>query len=98
MAPDAVEFVLQSAPWITWWKQVIVPNGFGGRFVLETKNERHEDRNGLWAHEVLNGQSLDFWAGGAFGLGRHVAALGNLHRLPPGSRITFRWVQDWHAG
>jgi hypothetical protein len=24
---DAVEFVLESAPWVTWWKQVVVPNG-----------------------------------------------------------------------
>jgi hypothetical protein len=97
VAPDAVEFVLQSAPWITWWKQVVVPNGLGGRFILETKNDKHEDRNGLWAHEVHNGQRLDFWAGGFLGFGRWVGSLGNLERLPPGSRITFRWVQDWDA-
>jgi hypothetical protein len=97
VSADAVEFVLQTAPWITWWKQIVIPNGLGGRFTLETKNDKHEDRNGLWAHELHNGQSLEFWAGGFFGLGRHVANLGNLHRLPPGSRITFRWVQDWHA-
>jgi hypothetical protein len=97
VASNAVEFVLQSAPWITWWKQVVVPNGHGGHFILETKDDKHEDRNGLWADEINNGQQLSLWAGGFWGIGRPVADLGNLQRLPPGSRITFRWVQDWDA-
>ena len=50
-----------------WWKQVVVPNGLGGRFVLETKNETHQDRNGLWADEVQNGQTLSLRAGGVLG-------------------------------
>ena len=97
IGPGAVEFVLRSAPWITWWKQLILPDGDGHFWTLETKNDKHEDRNGLWVHQSQNGQSLNFWAGGAFGLGRHVATLGNLDRLPPGCRITFLWLEDWHV-
>ena len=97
IGPDAAEFVLQSAPWISWWKQLILRDGEGNSWTLETKNDMRDARNGLWAHQLHNGQNLDFWAGGFLGFGRHVATLSNLERLPPGSRITFRWVQDWDA-
>lgn len=95
--PNTVEFRLESAPWITWWKQIIVPDGLGSFFTIETKDSKHEDRVSLWAEQVNNGQTLRFWAGGFFGLGRWIGELGNLSVLPAGSRINFRWVQDWHV-
>jgi hypothetical protein len=93
--PGIVDFVLTSAPWVTWWKHLILRDGLGGQWTIETKDGTHAASNALWADQVRNGQQLDFWHAGFLGFGAHLTSLGGLERLPPGSRITFRWQQDW---
>jgi hypothetical protein len=97
-AEAAVEFVIASDLW--WWKELNVPDGetgsswnihtgaatFGGR--------RFTDSVALWAHQVHNGQLLTFSKAKTFALLSNTYRLGGLDRLPPLSRVTFRWTQD----
>ena len=81
---------------ITWWKGLYVrnaPNGSG--WEIWTENARTSDSVALWAHEVRNGQDIEFRK--AKFLGQYRYALGGLERLAPGSRVTFQWAQDAEA-
>jgi hypothetical protein len=48
----------------------------------------------LAAHQVGNGQELEFKKAKFLGVHTGVYRLGGLGRLPPGSRVTFAWAQD----
>ena len=89
-----VEFVLESAPQITWWKGIRVPDGEGNDWMIETQDSRKVDSVSLWADQVHNGQALIFHKAKFSGSHRIVYHIGDLDRLPPGSRATFRWLVD----
>lgn len=92
--PSVVEFVIETPANIAWYKGITVPDGTGAKWVIWTRDRRHRDTITLWAHQVINGQSLRFAKAGFLGFWKDVYDLGGLDRLPPGSRVTFRWVRD----
>jgi len=92
--PNTVEFVLESASFITWWKGLAVPDGLGSSWEIWTQDNRKSDRISLWADQVRNGQSLEFRKAKALGIHTGMYLLGGLERLAGGSRVTFRWLQD----
>jgi hypothetical protein len=94
VGPSTVEFVLESAPQITWWKGIDVPDGQGTSWMIETENSKKSANVSLWANQVHNGQALTFHKAKFFGGHNIVYRIGDLDRLPPGSRATFRWLQD----
>jgi hypothetical protein len=93
-APDAVDFRLVAGPDITWWKGLLVSNGLGSSWQIYTHDGRTEDSVALWAHEVHNGQFLEFRKAKFLGFHTGMYLLGDLGRLSPGTRVTFQWVQD----
>lgn len=92
--PASVEFVLETAPAITWWKGLRVPDGEGNSWLIETQDNTHRAAMTLWADQVHNGQELVFHKAKFLGSHRVVYRLGDLGRLAPGSRVTFRWLSD----
>lgn len=107
MDPAIVEFVLESGwhearswyfnspEWVTWWKGLNVPDGEGSSWDLSIEgNSKTRDSVTLWAHQVHNGQWLTFSKAKFSGNHCTVYALGNLDRLQPGDRVTFRWLKD----
>jgi hypothetical protein len=94
VAQDIVEFVLEAAPNITWWKGIRVPDGEGNSWMIETQDATRTASVTLWAQQVQNGQELIFHKAKFAGAHRIVYRLGDLGRLPPGSRVTFRWRND----
>ncbi len=93
VAPDAVEFVLQAGPGITWRKVLTLKDGRGGSWDVVTQDQRTSDRNGLYTYQLPDG-TLEFWQAGVLGVMRHVTTLGDLDQLRPGTRVTFRWIAD----
>ena len=91
---DVVDFRLETAPHITWWKAIRVPDGRGSSWEIWTQDDRHSDSVALWAWQVANGQRLEFKKAKLFGVHTGMYELGGLERLMGGSRVTFRWVQD----
>ncbi len=94
VAANVVEFRLETTPHIDWWKAIRVPDGLGSSWELWTKDDKHSDSVALWAHQVRNGQVLEFKKAKLFGVHTGVYDLGGLERLEGGTRVTFRWVQD----
>jgi hypothetical protein len=92
--PAAVEFVLETVTPVDWWKAIRVPDGLGNSWLIETDGNKRSDRVTLWAEQVHNGQQLIFHKAKQWGAKRIVYRLGDLDRLPPGSRVTFRWLKD----
>jgi hypothetical protein len=89
---DAVEFVLEAGPGITWRKVLTVADGHVGSWDVVTEGQRTTDRNGLYLHQLPDG-TLAFWKRVFVGTHR-VTVLGDLDQFPPGTRVTFRWVAD----
>ena len=91
---DAVEFVLETPTRVNWWKGILVPDGEGSNWEIWTENNRQQDRVALYAHQVRNSQQLEFRKAKFVGVHTGMYLLGGLERLDPGTRVTFRWVQD----
>jgi len=92
---DEVRFDLETGPDVQWWKGLRVPDGEGSSWLIQTDGTQRHDSVSLWAHQVHQGQELIFYK--AVGLGavkRIVYRLGDLGRLAPGSRVTFKWWDD----
>lgn len=104
--PAVVEFVLELGwheqihayfnnwEWVTWWKGLNVPDGEGNSWDIWVEDNKIRDSVALWAHQVHNGQWLTFSKAKFFGKHCPVYILGNLDRLQPGDRVTFRWLKD----
>jgi hypothetical protein len=90
---DAVEFVLEAGPGITWRKVLNLKDGRGGSWDIVTQDQQTSDRNGLYVDQLPDG-TLELWKARAFNVMTHVATLGDLDQLPPGTRVTFRWMAD----
>jgi hypothetical protein len=94
--PATVEFVLEAADNVRWWKGINVPDGEGSSWEIWTQDDTKSGRVSLWAHQVHHGQKLEFRKAKALGVHTGMYRLGDLGRLNPGARVTFRWVQDEH--
>ena len=95
---DAVEFTLEAPGGITWRKELLLTSGNPadpGTWTLWTQDARHRDANGLWVHQLAGGsitlRRLNPWPGGM----TQVRVITGLQEARPGSRITFRWYQDF---
>ncbi len=91
---SVIELVLAANPRTTLWKGLLVPNGFGYTYWLETAGATKQASVTLPAGFLQQGQSLSFMKAGVFGLHTGVYDLGDLGRIPGGARVTFRWIQD----
>lgn len=96
LADGSVEFVLATAPGVTWRKEIIVregPTAGDGSWTIYAQDARHGDATGLYGYQ-LPGGSLEFrkmkGGGGMF----TTARLDVLAGLQPGTRVTFDWVHD----
>ena len=58
------------------------------------EDQKKSDRVSLWSEQVNNGQLLEFRKSKFLGQPTGVYWLPDLDRLEPGSRVTFRWVND----
>lgn len=91
---NIVLFVLEAAPDISWWKAIQVPDGLGHSWEIWTQDSKKSDNVALWADQVNNGQLLEFKKAKLLGAHTGMYWLGGLGRLKPGTRVTFRWVQE----
>ena len=96
LADGSVEFVLATAPGVTWRKEIIVregPTAGDGSWTIYAQDARHSDATGLYGYQ-LPGGSLEFrkmkGGGGMFTMARVDVLTG----LQPGTRVTFNWVHD----
>jgi hypothetical protein len=93
---DVVEFVLVIGPNSSGWdKSLFMPDGEGSEWELKaTGGHGGQASNGLWAHQVHNGQQLRFHKPKELGIWRQVLSLGGLQHLAGGDRCTFTWLRD----
>jgi hypothetical protein len=92
--PSKVEFLLRLGPGVTWKKVLNMPDGQGSSWDIVAEGVGGKGTNGLWAHQVHNGQSLTFRKAKFLGVMTDVFTLRELDGLTPGSRVTFIWVKD----
>jgi hypothetical protein len=92
--PATVEFVLESAPQVTWWKAIRVYDADGNSTLIETQEVRKRDSTSLPANQLSSVQPLVFHKAKFLGAKRICYRLGDLGILPPGSSATFRWNRD----
>jgi len=95
-AADVVEFRLESSESRMWRKVLVMRDGLGSQWdiAIDPSQGTFSASNGLWADQVQNGQSLSLWKAKQFGLMTWVLDIGNLATIPPGSRVTFKWLRD----
>lgn len=91
IGPDAVEFVLNSDG-EKWKKWLILDDGGGGRWTIETDGPKTQDQNGLYLYQLPNGK-LEFWKAKLLGQMTKVLEL-PIAFLQGGDRVTFHWEQD----
>lgn len=93
LAADAVEFVLEAAPSVTWRKEIVIAEGNGpGRWTIYTDGPRATDRNGLYTYQLPGGK-LEFRKAKLFGRMDRVLTI-PIQGLSGGSRVTIRWAKD----
>jgi hypothetical protein len=98
---SVVEFRLQATRRCLWGKTLVMPDGKGSSWDININPAagRFSATNGLWAHQVRNGQNLELWKAGTFGIYYKVLEIGDLGALPAGSRVVFTWLRDsWSCG
>jgi hypothetical protein len=89
----AVQFVLDAAPAVTGYKGIQIWDSRGNGQLIATEGTKKTDSIMVSAGWMPGG-TLDFEKAG--GLGWHYIAynLPNLTNLQPGTRVTFKWIQD----
>jgi len=96
VAADSVEFVLRSSSNITWQKEIIIRESSSvgqGAWTIFTKDNKHEDRNGLYTYQLAGG-SLVFRKAKFLGMVTDVKVIQDISTAQPGSRIIFTWNRD----
>jgi hypothetical protein len=95
-SPAVVDFRLQGYDRCLWGKTLVMPDGLGSSWDIHIDPSRgvYEDQNGLWAHQVHNGQHLQLWKAGTLGFQYKVLEIGDLGALQPGTRVVFTWLKD----
>ncbi|MFE9771020.1 hypothetical protein ACFYOV_04925 [Streptomyces sp. NPDC005931] len=93
---DAVEFKLTAQRADMWWKTLVLRDGEGGSWniTIDPSGGVMEAHNGLWAHQVNNGQALSLYKPKQFGLSTWVLDILHLENLTAGRRVTFTWLQS----
>ena len=92
---DVVEFRLVIGHTSTGWaKAIIMPDGEGSQWVIKARGRGASATNGLWAHQVKNGQVLTFRKPGFLGIWKDTIEIGYLEDLDPGDRVVFTWNKD----
>jgi hypothetical protein len=84
---EVVDFRLQGFNRCLWRKVLVMPDGEGSQWdiVIDPSKGRFSARNGLWAHQVRNGQSLELWKAGFVGFMYKALEISDLGALEPGS-------------
>ncbi|WP_141753696.1 MULTISPECIES: hypothetical protein [Streptomyces] len=77
-----------------WAKAIIMPDGLGSQWEIRAQGRGASASNGLWAHQVQNGQVLTFRKPKMFGIWVDVIQIGFLGALDPGDRVVFTWRHD----
>lgn len=95
-SPAVVDFRLQAYDRCLWSKTLVMPDGLGSSWPIRINPSRGRfaDQNGLWAHQVGNGQRLELWKAGFLGWEYKVLDIGDLGALQPGTRVVFTWLKD----
>ncbi len=93
---DVVEFQLESRNWRHWGKTLVIRDGQGGQWdiYIDPSQGTFSATNGLWAHQIKNGQIFSLWKRKQIGINTWVLDFGGLENLQPGSRTIFTWLQD----
>lgn len=92
---EAVEFRLVVGYTSSGWaKEIVMPDGEGSKWVIKAQGRGASATNGLWAHQVNNGQVLTFRKMGFVGTWRDAIEIGYLEDLDPGDRVVFTWNKD----
>lgn len=96
VAPNAVEFRLEGHDRCLWGKTLVMPDGEGSSWDIHMDPSQgvFDAQNGLWAHQVHNGQRLKLWKAGFLGFYYKVIEIGDLGALQPGTRVVFTWIKD----
>jgi hypothetical protein len=94
--PAVVDFRLEGARACLWAKTLVMPDGEGNQWDIDIDPSRgvFANQNGLWAHQVRNGQHLSFWKAGFLGFKYKVLEVGDLGDLVGGDVVVFRWLRD----
>ncbi|WP_327595307.1 hypothetical protein [Streptomyces chartreusis] len=96
IGPEAVEFKLAGQRASMWKKTLVLRDGEGGSWdiTINPSGGVMEAHNGLWTHQVGNGQALSLYKAKQFGLMTWVLDISHLEHLAAGSRVTFTWLQS----
>lgn len=94
--PDVVDFRLESGKRCHWGKTLVMPDGQGSQWDININPGAgtFSNQSGLWANQVHNGQSLQLWKAGTFGIYYRVLDIRDLGALKPGSLVVFTWLKD----
>ncbi|MCW6005372.1 hypothetical protein K1W54_12380 [Micromonospora sp. CPCC 205371] len=92
---DAVEFRLSADDSFMWRKVLVIRDGLGSQWdvAIDPSQGTLSATNGLWAHQVDNGQVCSLWKAKEFGLMFWVLDIAGLQALQPGDRAEFRWLR-----
>jgi len=93
--PEMVEFVLELAPWITWWKGLQVVNDSGqqiGMVECQDSNKK-SDVISCYAEDLEAGGKLILWKGKMLGIHTAMYEIANLEHVT-GKRVRLRWSSD----
>ena len=97
---DAMEMVLQTEQYITWWKSLSYfpavqgGRGLGPEIRIETRDRVHEARQLLVLPDLTSSGIFELWKGGFLGFGAFAGSLPINAYANRGRRFTFRWVED----
>lgn len=96
VANDVVVFRLEAVNRKMWRKTLVMRDGEGSQWdiVIDPSAGVFSAENGLWAHQVKNGQNFSFWKNKQFGINIWVLDIANLEALQGGSTVVFTWLHD----
>jgi len=92
---DSVEFQLSADDPYMWKKVLVMRDGLGSQWdiTIDPSKGTLSAANGLWAHQVDNGQVCSLWKAKEWGLMFWVLDVGGLQAMRPGDRAEFRWLK-----
>ncbi|TQM43915.1 hypothetical protein [Pseudonocardia cypriaca] len=76
-----------------WGKAFILRDGQGGEWAVAAAGNSAAE-NGLYAHQLANGQSFTFRKPGTFGIWIDAFSISGIQNVNGGDRVTFTWVND----
>ncbi len=88
----AVEWVLDTGGYQLWKKQIVLDDGLGGRWTIETDGAKMQDHNGLYLYQLPQGRA-ELWKAGVLGFMHKIVDL-PIACFQGGDRITVTWLKD----